>query len=93
MTILLACGMEYVGKAVQAVLRFFGRMSLECYLAHIVVIRLNKAGFFFPYSEGGAKKYLVLLCIAVIVAFIAYAIQQLIKQLMQKNTIALKRNK
>ena len=79
LTIILALIADKAGKIIKAIFRFFGQMSLECYLAHIIIIRLNKAGFFFPYSAGGAKKYLILMCISIAVAYAAFLIQKLLK--------------
>ena len=79
LTILSALAIERAGKIIRAGLRFFGQMSLELYLAHIVIINLNKAGLFFPYSPSGAKKYLILMCISVAVACAAYYIQLSLK--------------
>ena len=84
LTILLSFGMQKAGRYIRLFFSFFGRMSLELYLAHIIAIRLNRAGFFFPYVEGAAKNYIVLLCIAVLAAWAAFVIESFLKRIPER---------
>ena len=84
LSLLLAVGFSRLPDRVRAFFRFFGKMSLELYLAHIVAIRLNKLGFFFEYTDGAAKKYLILMLIAVGIAFLAYKLEQMIPAWIEK---------
>lgn len=60
------------------VLRFFGKISLECYLTQIICIALYQFGLFWPYEEGSIVKYLLLMCLAVILAVIGSKVEKVL---------------
>ena len=69
----------YPEKHITKGLRWFGHISLECYLVHIIFIRLYKGGqFFYRYIPGSRGRYLGVIAAAVFVAYIASLAEQLI---------------
>lgn len=60
-------------------LRFLGKISLECYMAHLVLIRLYKEGLFlYSYIPGGRKRYVGVLVVAIVAAWAVKQIETLI---------------
>lgn len=57
--------------------RFFGNISLECYLAHIMLITVYQLSPF--YDEGNVWKYGLLLVLAVVIATIASKLGSIIR--------------
>lgn len=63
---------------VTMLLRFLGKLSLECYMTHLVLIRLYKEGLFiYPYIPDDRKRYLGMLAVAIAVAWIVKQIETL----------------
>ena len=57
-------------KPLSAVLRFFGKISLECYLAHMMLLRLyDRNLFIYKYVSNSRGRYLGLLLTAVVLAW------------------------
>lgn len=71
MTFLFAGFSACAGKTIRKILTFFGGISLELYLAHLMVRKMNVAGLLFSYEPGHTKKYLLVLVISVGVAWVA----------------------
>ena len=59
-------------KPINTMLGGLGKISLECYLTHIMLIRVYMAGKFFglEYDEGNIKHYLLVIIAATILAII-----------------------
>jgi len=70
-------------SGINRILRFFGGMTIELYLVHIIVITLYRTSAFGIYTEGKKSSYLILLCVCVGIAYIASRIDRVIlKRLM-----------
>ena len=54
-----------------AVFRFFGRISLECYLTHIIWISLYHRNILLCYVPGSVPRYAAILAISILLAYLA----------------------
>lgn len=61
-------------------LSLFGNMSLELYLSHIILQGVYRENRLFAYIPGDAGRYLLVLVISVIIAFIALQAENLLKK-------------
>ena len=61
--------LNWLPEFLKACFRFLGNHSLELYLIHIILIRLYKKNFPLHYAPGSASEYLLLLCIAICIAW------------------------
>ena len=68
-TFLFAGLVNWLPEFLKACFPFLGNHSLELYLIHIILIRLYKKNFLLHYAPGSAGKYLLLLCIAICIAW------------------------
>ena len=70
--------------------RFFGGISLECYLVHIIVINLYLAGIPFPYVEGSVIRYAGVLAVSIMMAYPAGKICEKISSLIKSENKSIK---
>ena len=75
----------YPQKHICALLRVLGKISLECYLIHIIFIRQYKKGMFlYDYVPGSRLRYLGLLAVTVVLAYLISRVEKLILNLIKK---------
>jgi peptidoglycan/LPS O-acetylase OafA/YrhL len=71
---------EYLPKCVRKCLGLFGHMSLELYLAHIILQGAYRENRLFTYVPGSIARYLLVLLISIIIAFITLQVENLLKK-------------
>lgn len=73
----------HAGSVIRKILSFFGNISLELYLSHLMIRGLYASGYLFTYEPGNAKKYLLVLGISVAVAYIGYQAEELLRKVVR----------
>lgn len=71
-----------LGKWIRNILSFLGNISLELYLVHILMIGLCKTELsLLPFIKGSSLKYIILLCLCVLLALFVSALEKKIQYL------------
>ena len=70
LTFIDACLVPYTGRYIRAILRFFGGISLELYLVHLMMKNFYVAGYFYTYVPGDVVRWLGVLLISIPLAFL-----------------------
>lgn len=80
---IMAAVFMFTPKFIRAFLSFFGNISLELYISHLIVYRLYKfTDFFIKYEPGSTKKWLLVLLVSIVPAYLCHLLEKAVTKLL-----------